>query len=122
MIPDVIKDFPRAYEWWKLLQSDAHFLSNLDVACLEGVCLAMSFAEEAVQMVRDEGTVITLPNGRQKPHPAVSIAREQLELARGLSAALGLTPTSRNRLKAAIHPEAETPGNKMPSPWDKVVF
>lgn len=81
-------------------------LTGLDGGALERYCVAHSNWIRAQRAVQKEGTVIKTPFGPQK-NPNVKIALDERAAARLLATELGLSPSSRSRVKAPEKPPAK---------------
>lgn len=89
-------------EWHRLLPAlvDAGVLTCVDRMCLAACCACYGRWVEAEQILREQGHVITTTNGNPQINPALSIANESLRQYRAFAIELGLTPSSRSRVRA----------------------
>ena len=104
-------------------------LARADAALLEGFVLNMMRARTAGRDIRDRGAilvdVVTARNGdtytRTTTNPLLRVERDALASSRLFADALGLTPMSRARLRAAgLIPE--TPVHDLPGLAELVVM
>jgi P27 family predicted phage terminase small subunit len=87
------------------LLSKNGLLSELDLAALAALCVALSDWRRFSRAARKRDTVIG-PNGFQMQSPYVGMANRALALARSLMADFGMTPAARSRVTktAALAP------------------
>lgn len=76
---------------------DAKVLAMTDLHVLEGFCVAYDRWRQAEQDTQDNGITIRGPQGYKK-NPAVTVANEAMRQMTSYGAALGLDPSSRQRL------------------------
>lgn len=88
-------------EWSRIVPQlvAVNVLTGLDGGALERYCVAHSNWVRAQRAVQTQGTVIKTPFGPQK-NPNVKIALDERAAARLLATELGLSPSSRSRVKA----------------------
>lgn len=93
---------PALDEWDRLAGPliDSGVLTIVDRACLAACCAAYGRWIEAEAKVRELGHVIETPNGSLQVSPYVSIANEALRQYRAFAIELGLSPSSRSRVRA----------------------
>jgi P27 family predicted phage terminase small subunit len=76
-------------------------VDRVDVAALEGLCVAYARAKQAGRIVNREGLTVDGSRGQPRPHPAVKIERESWLWFDRLGEQYGLTPIARTRLGLA---------------------
>lgn len=76
-------------------------LTDADRAALIACCLQWSRYIEATRKLRLTGMVVQSPSGYPIPNPYIGIANRSLLLCTRLWVELGLTPSSRSRVKEA---------------------
>jgi len=88
-------------EWLRLepLLKGSRQITQADRAALIACCLEWSRYLHAIQQVADKGPVIASPNGYPIINPWLSIATKALAGCNKLWPELGLTPSSRSRVK-----------------------
>ena len=95
-------------EWRRLapLLRKNRQVTESDRAALIAMCLEWGRYLEATKKVQQHGMVIKTPSGYPVVNPYLSIATKALAGCAKLWPELGLTPSSRSRVKAAPAPEA----------------
>jgi P27 family predicted phage terminase small subunit len=79
-------------------------LTVLDVSALCANCVAWSEMRAAEDIIQRDGVVITDQYGKQMKHPAVAVKNAALTAMLRWGAELGLTPSSRTRLRVPSKP------------------
>lgn len=109
--PEFGRDAPTAPEWlegealdeWNRVVPDLErlqLLKTLDRAALAAYCLTWARFAEAVQVVRDEGSVLANDKtGRAQRHPALTTIEQASRELRAWSHEFGLTPSAEARLR-----------------------
>jgi P27 family predicted phage terminase small subunit len=109
LVPEAapIKEILEAPEWldedaaaeWRRIMPDLtarKILTDADLGSLENYCIAIGQVREAERILRAEGLVVETKAG-PKRHPASTVLKDAMTLARQLASELGLTPVSRSR-------------------------
>lgn len=88
-------------EWRRLATPlfEAGILTLADRAALAAYCQAWERWVEAEQKLKETPPLLKTPSGYVQQSPWISIANKQLELMGRFMTELGLTPTSRTRVK-----------------------
>lgn len=88
-----------AAEWRRVIQSlvERRIISDADLGTLENYCVQIGIARECERIIAREGLMIVTRMGEPKRHPASSILKDAVGLAKQLAGELGLTPVSRSR-------------------------
>lgn len=100
--PPELADHPLALKEWARLAPmlyQARQATDADRAALVALCLEWERYLEATARVKTSGLVVQTPNGYPMPNPFLSIATKALSACTKLWPELGLTPSSRSRLK-----------------------
>jgi P27 family predicted phage terminase small subunit len=99
--PEVAADLNAAAEWRRLVPMlrKGRQVSDADRAALMALCLEWAKYLEATDKVRVAGLVVKTPTGYPMQNPYLSIARQALAACNRLWPELGLTPSSRSRVK-----------------------
>jgi P27 family predicted phage terminase small subunit len=105
--PDWLDDGARS-EWFVItkLLHDMGILSLADHATAEAYCTLYSRWVQSEAQVRKSGTVVKSPNGYPMMSPYLIVANQALEGMRKLLVELGLTPSSRSRIRVPGSGEA----------------
>jgi P27 family predicted phage terminase small subunit len=88
-------------------------INRLDLGTLGAYCTAVEMREQAERDIAARGFLVDGPAGRSVPNPSIKIERQASEQVLRLATALGLTPSSRQRIKTV---EPVSPDN----PWDQL--
>lgn len=90
-------------EWSRLfpMLTDRGLLTAGDAAAFSGYCGQYSIWTAAMEAVKREGLVITLPNGVLAQNPNLAIATKASKEMRAFLVEFGLTPASRSRVEAS---------------------
>jgi P27 family predicted phage terminase small subunit len=91
-------------------------ITEADRAALVALCLEWARYVTATEMVRTIGLIVKAPSGYPMPNPCLSIATKALAGCNKLWPELGLTPSSRSRVKT----EGAGPGGDAFSEFDEV--
>ena len=97
-------------EWQRLSKELAELglLTALDRGMLAAYCQAHALWVEAVASIGRYGTMVKSPNGYPMQSPYVAVVNKQVEIMVRIAAELGMTPSSRTRIrvgnKAAADP------------------
>ncbi len=78
---------------------------------LAAFCAVLSRWAQAEKAIQREGMMLTTPNGCTQKNPAVTIARESLQLIRNFCTEYALTPAAGARVSVAEVPQ--TDGKKL---------
>lgn len=108
--PELADDPVAAAEWTRLapMLRRCRQITEADRSALVALCLEWARYLDATRRVRRNGLVVVSPNGYPMPNPYLSIATKALVGCNKLWAELGLTPSSRSRVKMDGPP---TPGD-----------
>lgn len=101
-IGDPPSDFTQEQQdyWWETVgASPAELITEADRPALEQLCIARSIADDCARQLEKDGSVVTLPNGIMAVHPAAKLLRTQQSVIGSMASLLGLTPTTRRRIK-----------------------
>ena len=94
----------RARQEWRRIAPELRrvgLLTRVDRSTLGAYCSAVSRWAQAEDQIAREGATFRTPNGYCQKHPAVTIAKESMELIRRLAAEFGLSPSARQRIHAS---------------------
>ena len=88
-------------EWQRLAKElgELGLLTRLDRGLLAAYCQAHALWVEAVSSIERYGTMIKSPNGFPMQSPSVAVANKQVEIMVRIAAELGMTPSSRTRIR-----------------------
>jgi P27 family predicted phage terminase small subunit len=88
-------------EWQRLAKELAELglLTGLDRNLLAAYCQAHALWVEAVASIGRYGTMVKSPNGYPMQSPYVAVANKQVEIMVRIAAELGMTPSSRTRIR-----------------------
>jgi len=92
---------PEARRLWRSLAPELDrlgLLTILDRAAFAAYCTAYARWRAAEAIIAKEGAVVPGRGGVPKKHPAVTIAKQSMELLRRFGEEFGLSPQSRGRL------------------------
>lgn len=108
--PDHLDDAARA-EWDRLVPELASLgmLTRIDRAALAAYCQAWSRWEHAERQVQEMGLIVKSPNGYPCQNPYLSIANKAVSQVKTFAAELGLTPSSRSKVKVKPRPTSGEP-------------
>lgn len=103
MPEELIDDALATKEWRRLapMLLEIRLLTDADRASLIACCLQWSRYLEATKKVRLTGMFVEASSGYPIPNPYIGIANRALLLCTKLWIELGLTPSSRSRVKEA---------------------
>jgi P27 family predicted phage terminase small subunit len=98
--PACLRDEARK-EWRRLAKELAGLglLTGLDRAMLAAYCQAHALWVEAVASIGRYGTMVKSPNGYPMQSPYVAVANKQVEIMVRIAAELGMTLSSRTRIR-----------------------
>lgn len=82
-------------------------LDKADRAILTVYCLTWAIHEQAMRAVSNHGAIVKWPNGTAGPSPFYKVSRETANQLQKLLADMGLTPASRQKVKAVAEAPAE---------------
>ena len=82
-------------------------LTGLDRGLLAAYCQAHALWVEAVSSIERYGTMIKSPNGYPMQSPYVAVANKQVEIMVRIAAELGMTPSSRTRIRVGEQAPAD---------------
>ena len=74
-------------------------LSKLDRNILAGYCISYALWQRSQEYLFKQGAVYVTTNGKLQPRPEVAVAKDAGEMMNNFAAELGLTPTSRARMR-----------------------
>ena len=94
----------------------ARQITEVDRTPLVALCLEWSRYLDALKKIATLGMVVKTPNGYPMVNPYLPIATKALSACTKLWPELGLTPSSRSRLKAAPDPTLADPFAEFDSP------
>jgi P27 family predicted phage terminase small subunit len=99
--PELAENAGATAEWQRLapMLRLARQVTDADRSALLALCLEWSRYLEAMQKVKTTGMVVQAPSGYPIPNPYLSIATKALSGCHKLWPELGLTPSSRSRVK-----------------------
>jgi P27 family predicted phage terminase small subunit len=88
-------------EWRRVAPELARLglLTKLDRAQLAGYCSSCAWWRRVQEVLSTQGSVYVTPKGKIEPRPEVAIAKIAGEQMNAFAAQLGLTPTSRSRMR-----------------------
>ncbi len=88
-------------EWTVVAEAltKAGLLEDAALATLENYCQAIAGARDCEKIIAEQGRFVTVPSGVPKLHPAVRAHQNYLDIARQYAGEIGLTATSKNRIK-----------------------
>jgi len=101
-VPPELEDSPAATAEWRRLApmlQQCRQITEADRAALIALCLEWARYLKATKEVARLGMVIKAPSGYPMPNPYLSIATKALSGCNRLWPELGLTPSSRSRVK-----------------------
>ena len=79
-------------------------LTGLDRNLLAAYCQAHALWVEAVSSIQRYGTMVKSPNGFPMQSPYVAVANKQVDIMVRIAAELGMTPSSRTRIRVGDKP------------------
>ena len=93
-------------EWHRLAKelSALGLLTGIDRGMLAAYCQAHALWVEAVSSIGRYGTMVKSPNGFPMQSPYVAVANKQVEIMVRIAAELGMTPSSRTRIRVGDKP------------------
>jgi P27 family predicted phage terminase small subunit len=93
-------------EWQRLSKELAALglLTGLDRNLLAAYCQAHALWVEAVSSIGRYGTMVKSPNGFPMQSPYVAVANKQVDIMVRIAAELGMTPSSRTRIRVGDKP------------------
>jgi P27 family predicted phage terminase small subunit len=93
-------------EWQRLAKELAALglLTGLDRNLLAAYCQAHALWVEAVSSIGRYGTMVKSPNGFPMQSPYVAVANKQVDIMVRIAAELGMTPSSRTRIRVGDKP------------------
>jgi P27 family predicted phage terminase small subunit len=99
--PDVLKD-EALREWNRVtvLLAEVGLITHLDRAIVAGYCIAWQRWLECERMLVATGMVVKAPSGYPMYSPYLAASNKALEQLRQFSEQIGLTGSSRSRIKA----------------------
>jgi P27 family predicted phage terminase small subunit len=88
-------------EWKRIIPelSRLGLLSKLDRNILAGYCISYALWQRSQEYLFKQGTVYVTTNGKLQPRPEIAVAKEAGEMMNDFAAELGLTPSSRARMR-----------------------
>ena len=101
---------------------EAGTVTEMDGTILAVYAQAFSDIETLTKEIREEGTVVQSARGGPRRNPKTTLLREAYDRLHKAIVELGLTPSSRSRVKA-VSPKLRGPSRwkKLePDPWDDV--
>ena len=115
VIPDpphmVVEDEEARAEWNRVtvLLAEVGLIVKLDRAVIAGYCMAWSRWVECEKMLRTTGLIVKAPNGYPMYSPYLTASNKALDQVRQFSEQIGLSGSSRSRIKASAPDEDEDP-------------
>ena len=96
-------------EWQRLARElgELGLLTRLDRGLLAAYCQAHALWVEAVSSIERYGTMVKSPNGYPMQSPYVAVANKQVETMVRIAAELGMTPSSRTRIRVGEQTPAD---------------
>jgi P27 family predicted phage terminase small subunit len=96
-------------EWQRLSKELAQLglLTGLDRNLLAAYCQAHALWVEAVASIGRYGTMVKSPNGYPMQSPYVAVANKQVDIMVRIAAELGMTPSSRTRIRVGDKPPGD---------------
>lgn len=119
--PELAHDATAAAEWRRCapMLRQIRQVTDADRPALIAVCVEWSRYVRAIRKIEELGMVVTTKSGYPIPNPYLPIATKALQLCNKLWPELGLTPSSRSRVKkASTDPNAADPYNEFDLPPD----
>ncbi|ERR1019366_4264326 len=98
--PDMLTD--EALKEWKrvtVLLAEVGLIAKLDRAVIAGYCMAWSRWVECERLLKDTGLIVKAPNGYPMYSPYLSASNKALDQVRQFSEQIGLSGSSRSRIK-----------------------
>lgn len=91
-------------EWTRITREliEVNILTVIDYSMLEGYCYCFGKFQDAAILIEKDGM---MKDGR--PHPAMRIYKDNLELAHKIGMQFGITPSSRSKINAPTKPKDE---------------
>lgn len=100
-----------AKQEWRRVVKDLRavgLLTSVDRAALEGYCMAYSLARGAQHEIEAHGVLIEGTKGGLVKNPATAVLNQALQTMRNFMSELGMSATSRSRLKVEKPDEGKT--------------
>ena len=116
--PSCLGDAARK-EWQRLSKELAELglLTRLDRGLLAAYCQAHALWVEAVASIARYGTMVKSPNGYPMQSPYVAVANKQVDIMVRIAAELGMTPSSRTRIRVGDKAPADPFEVFLQGPW-----
>lgn len=96
-------------EWKRVIKEliEKEEIKAADTKALEGYCQSYSKWKSCEKYIQEHGYTFSTPNGYEQQRPEVSIGNKAQSEMRAWARELGLTPSSRSRIKAPSSVEDE---------------
>lgn len=103
---------PEAKKCWRKLAHDLHVcgvLTKIDGGTLAQYCEAWGRWVEAIRVVQEKGMVMKTKQGNIIQNPYLGIANRAWDQVKAIAPELGLTPSSRSRIKVTKPKQEKNP-------------
>ena len=99
--PEMLDELALA-EWRRVtpLLAEVGLITRLDRAVVAGYCMAFSRWMECERMLKTTGLIVKSPNGYPMYSPYLAASNKALDQVRQMSEQIGLSGSSRSRIKA----------------------
>ena len=100
--PPAMLDELALAEWHRVtpLLAEVGLITRLDRAVVAGYCMAFSRWMECERMLKTTGLIVKSPNGYPMYSPYLAASNKALDQVRQMSEQIGLSGSSRSRIKA----------------------
>ena len=105
--PPPMLDEDAMAEWRRVtpLLAEVGLISRLDRAVVAGYCMAFSRWMECERMLKTTGLIVKSPNGYPMYSPYLAASNKALDQVRQMSEQIGLSGSSRSRIKVGDGPD-----------------
>jgi P27 family predicted phage terminase small subunit len=110
--PEMVTGDPEALAEWNrvtVLLEAVGLIVKLDRAIIAGYCMAWSRWIECEKMLKTTGLIVKAPNGYPMYSPYLSASNKALDQVRQFTEQIGLSGSSRSRIKASEPDDDEDP-------------
>ena len=110
--PEMLTENEDAMKEWRRvtpLLAEVGLIAQLDRATIAGYCMAWSRWIECEKMLKSTGLIVKAPNGYPMYSPYLSASNKALDQVRQFSEQIGLSGSSRSRIKANQPDDDEDP-------------
>jgi P27 family predicted phage terminase small subunit len=110
--PEMLTENEEALREWRRvtpLLAEVGLIAQLDRATIAGYCMAWSRWIECEKMLKSTGLIVKAPNGYPMYSPYLSASNKALDQVRQFSEQIGLSGSSRSRIKANAPENDEDP-------------